>query len=101
MKSPSKTIQALQAKGLISIFKKEVCRDSSVRSELRPYPRPQLTSDQEAILSEILKGVRSKRFSPFLIYGVTGSGKTEVYLRAIEEVLNQGREAIVLVQRFP
>ncbi len=96
-KSPSKTIQALEAKGTLALFRREVCRDLSVRSELMPYPKPELSSDQEAILGEILKGVQSKRFSPFLIFGVTGSGKTEIYLRAIEEVLSQGKEAIVLV----
>jgi primosomal protein N' (replication factor Y) len=97
VKSPSKAVQSLQAKGLIAILRREVCRDFSVRSELKPYPKPELTSDQEAVLSGILNGVHSERFSPFLIYGVTGSGKTEVYLRAIEEVLKQRREAIVLV----
>jgi primosomal protein N' (replication factor Y) len=96
-KSPSKSVQSLHAEGLISLSRREVCRDLSVRSELKPYPKPEPTSDQEAILGEILKGIHSKRFSPFLIYGVTGSGKTEIYLRAIEEVLIQGREAIVLV----
>jgi len=96
-KSPSNTIRSLQAKGLISLLRREVCRDLSVRSELKPYPKPEPTSDQEASLVEILKGIRSKRFSPFLIYGVTGSGKTEIYLRAIEEVLSRGQEAIVLV----
>ena len=96
-KSPSKPIQSLQSKGLLSLSSKEVCRNLSVRSELKPYPKPEPTSDQEAMLGEILKGIHSKRFSPFLIYGVTGSGKTEIYLRAIEEVLIQGREAIVLV----
>jgi len=96
-KAPSKALQSLQAKGLISIVNKEVFRDLSVQPELKPYPKPELTSDQEAVLAEILKGIHSKRFSPFLIHGVTGSGKTEIYLRAIEEVLNQGREAIVLV----
>jgi primosomal protein N' (replication factor Y) len=96
-KSPSKSIQSLHAKGLVSLSRREVCRDLSVRSELKPYPKPEPTSDQEAILGEILKGIHSKRFSPFLIYGVTGSGKTEIYLRAIEEVLIHGREAIVLV----
>jgi primosomal protein N' (replication factor Y) len=96
-KSPSKPIQSLQAKGLVSIGSREVCRDVSVRSELKAYPKPELTTDQEAILSEILKGIHSRRFSPFLIHGVTGSGKTEIYLRAIEEVLAQGREAIILV----
>ena len=96
-KSPSKPIQSLQAKGFLSLSRREVCRDLSVRSELKPYPKPEPTLSQEAILGEILKGIRSKRFSPFLIYGVTGSGKTEIYLRAIEEVLIQGQEAIVLV----
>ena len=96
-KSPSNAIQSLQAKGLLSLSTREVCRDLSVRSELKPYPKPQLTPDQEAALNEVLKGIHSKRFSPFLIHGVTGSGKTEIYLRAIEEVLSKGQEAIVLV----
>jgi primosomal protein N' (replication factor Y) len=96
-KSPSKAIQSLEAKGRLSLSRREVCRNLSVRSELKPYPKPEPTPDQEAVLGEILKGIHSKRFSPFLIYGVTGSGKTEIYLRAIEEVLFHGREAIVLV----
>jgi primosomal protein N' (replication factor Y) len=95
--SYSELSKRLQSIGLLSLSSKEVCRNLSVRSELKPYPKPEPTSDQEAMLSEILKGIHSKRFSPFLIYGVTGSGKTEIYLRAIEEVLIQGREAIVLV----
>jgi primosomal protein N' (replication factor Y) len=96
-KSPSKAIQSLELSGLIAISSREVLRDLSARPELKPYPKPELTAHQEGVLSQVLKGIRSKRFSPFLIHGVTGSGKTEVYLRAIEEILNQGREAIVLV----
>ena len=96
-KSPSKPVRSLQEKRLLSIALHEVCRDLSVQSELKPYPKPELTPDQEKALGEILKGIDSKRFSPFLIHGVTGSGKTEVYLRAIEEVLNHGMEAIALV----
>jgi primosomal protein N' (replication factor Y) len=96
-KSPSKAIESLQAKGLLSITHCEVCRDFSVQSELKTYPKPELTSDQEEVLGEILRGILSKRFSPFLIHGVTASGKTEVYLRAIEEVLRQGKEAVILV----
>jgi primosomal protein N' (replication factor Y) len=96
-KSPSKAIQSLESSGLIATSNREVIRDLSARPELKAYPKPELTSHQEAVLNEILRGIHSKRFSPFLIHGVTGSGKTEVYLRAIEEVMNQGREAIVLV----
>jgi primosomal protein N' (replication factor Y) len=96
-KSPSEAIQSLESSGLIAASKREVIRDLSARPELKAYPKPELTSHQEGVLNEILKGIHSKRFSPFLIHGVTGSGKTEIYLRAIEEVMNQRREAIVLV----
>lgn len=96
-RSSSKSIRALQTHGVISIFAKEVCQDLSTQSELKPYPRPELTPHQKKVLDEISKGIHSKRYSPFLLFGVTGSGKTEIYLRAIEEVLTQGREAIVLV----
>jgi primosomal protein N' (replication factor Y) len=56
-----------------------------------------LTTDQQAGVAAILPALREDRFAPFLIQGVTGSGKTEVYLVAIEEVVARGREAIVLV----
>jgi primosomal protein N' (replication factor Y) len=96
-KSLSNPIRFLQSSGYVFIFKREVCRDLSIQSELKAYPKPELTVSQETALTEILQKIHSKRFSPFLIYGVTGSGKTELYLRAIEEVLAQGREAIILV----
>ncbi len=96
-KSPLKQIQSLQKKGLLSIDLREVCRDPSAPFELKPYPRPLLTQSQETILGEILKGIRAKHYAPFLIHGVTGSGKTEIYLQAIEAVFLQGKEAIVLV----
>jgi len=96
-RSPSLSLQALQAMGLITLSQREVSRDLSVRSDLKPYSRPELNRDQEIVLAEILKAIHGKRFSPFLIHGVTASGKTEIYLRAIEEVLALGRQAIVLV----
>lgn len=96
-KSPSRSIQSLKEKGYISIYEKEVPREIKIRPELKSYPKPKLTFFQEVAFGEILNGIQSRRFSPFLIYGVTGSGKTEIYLRAIEEVINNNREAIVLV----
>ncbi len=56
-----------------------------------------LNADQEAAWAPIREAVQAGGFKPFLLYGVTGSGKTEIYLRAIEEVVRQGKEAIVLV----
>jgi primosomal protein N' (replication factor Y) (superfamily II helicase) len=55
------------------------------------------TADQEAVLSPLVAAVESKGFRPFLLHGVTGSGKTEVYFRAVEMALARGRGAIVLV----
>ncbi len=60
-------------------------------------PRPDLTAEQAATLERLVPAIESGGFAPFLIHGVTGSGKTEVYLAAIEEVVARGREAIVLV----
>ena len=55
-------------------------------------PLPTLTDDQAAVLAEI-----SDSQNPILIHGVTGSGKTEVYMRAIAKVIEKGRQAIMLV----
>ena len=62
-----------------------------------PPPRHHLTRDQEAALQGIKSTIESKAFRVFLLYGVTGSGKTEVYLRSIDETVKRGRKAIYLV----
>jgi len=61
-----------------------------------PYPDalPRLTDEQAAVLQTL---EASQGFAPVLLDGITGSGKTEVYLRAIERVLKQGRQVLVLV----
>jgi primosomal protein N' (replication factor Y) len=56
-----------------------------------------LTADQEDALRPVLEAVRGASARPFLLHGVTGSGKTEVYFRAIEALLEGGRGALVLV----
>ncbi len=60
-------------------------------------PALELTGEQAETLARIGPALDAGRFAPFLIHGVTGSGKTEVYLSAIERVVARGREAIVLV----
>ncbi|MDZ4689123.1 MAG: primosomal protein N' [Planctomycetaceae bacterium] len=56
-----------------------------------------LTHEQRDALEAVLAALREQRFESLLLHGVTGSGKTEVYIRAIEEVVSYGRQAIVLV----
>jgi len=58
---------------------------------------PELTADQARVLEGILPHLREKRFHAFLLHGVTGSGKTEVYLRTIDCALRSGREALFLI----
>jgi primosomal protein N' (replication factor Y) len=60
-------------------------------------PPPTATPDQARALDRVLEAVSGGRFAPFLLHGVTGSGKTEVYLRAAERALELGRGAILLV----
>jgi primosomal protein N' (replication factor Y) len=58
---------------------------------------PDLTADQQTAFQAVRDAVQAGGFRPFLLFGVTGSGKTEVYLRAIQETLAQGKRALVLV----
>lgn len=97
--SSSATLKTLAAKAVVDIYTKRQIRDladTSLSSAAAPAPA-QLTDEQ----AQALKAIRAARERAcgdvVLIDGVTGSGKTEVYLNAISEVLEQGREAIVLV----
>ncbi|HAM82193.1 primosomal protein N' [Ornithinibacillus bavariensis] len=90
-------IKALVDKGILREYKKEVYRnpydDTSFEKTL-PLP---LTKQQEMALHPIIEKIHNHKHDVFLVHGVTGSGKTEIYLQAIQEVIKQGKEAIVLV----
>ncbi|MCC6424644.1 MAG: primosomal protein N' [Phycisphaerales bacterium] len=58
---------------------------------------PQLNPDQQRAIDDLSPRLQQPQFSVNLLYGVTGSGKTEVYLRCIQQIVEQGRQAIVLV----
>lgn len=61
------------------------------------YTQPGLTPDQRQVADRFVDAVRERRFAPFLLDGVTGSGKTEVYFEAIGESLRSGRQTLVLL----
>ncbi|KQB93795.1 MULTISPECIES: primosomal protein N' [Geobacillus] len=93
----SAPLKALVGKGLIAMNDVEVYRDPYEHRTFQPSEPPTLTQAQTKALAAITASVRAREHRTFLLYGVTGSGKTEVYMQAIEEVLRQGKEAIVLV----
>ncbi len=93
----SKALHALEEKQLIVRSKERVFR-SPFGEQLKYYPRPEnLTGEQQTVLDSLQPAIRSREFHPFLLHGVTGCGKTEVYLRAAEETLELGRDVIILV----
>jgi primosomal protein N' (replication factor Y) len=61
------------------------------------FPKLVLTAEQQQALEEIKNAIGSREYSKFLLYGVTGSGKTEVYLRATEAALNNGYQVLYLL----
>lgn len=87
-------IAALVQKGVVEEVRLPRARP---QIEVPPTAIPLLTADQAAAWAEIETRLATRDPSPFLLHGVTGSGKTEVYLRAIAWCLRQGRSAIVLV----
>ncbi|PZD93247.1 primosomal protein N' [Paenibacillus sambharensis] len=91
------SVRALADKGLLRIEETQQDRDPYAgRAFVRTEPLP-LTELQSAAFGQIAAAVRSEQQGTMLLQGVTGSGKTEVYLQAIEQCIMQGRQAIVLV----
>mgnify|MGYP001350625186 FL=1 len=87
------TVRKLEDRGVIEIAPQISERDPYANEEIIPTRPLELNSEQSVALDEVNKN--SGEF--FLLHGVTGSGKTEVYLQAIAHVLEQGKGAIVLV----
>lgn len=90
-------INSLRSKNLIEAVRE---RTDAFDADFGPVTRQadlKLNSEQSAALDEILAELRAARHRTILLRGVTGSGKTEVYIQAIREVVSYGRQAIVLV----
>lgn len=92
----SATIKAAEESGLVEIKRRRVLRDSyrEVPAQSKDFV---LTDDQQKALSEIVLALAKKEYQGFLLHGVTGSGKTQVYIEAAEQARAAGRKVIVLV----
>lgn len=90
------SVMRLVELGVLQIETRESYRDPMKR-EVKPDKPLTVTQEQGAALGAIVSQLEAKQTGTFLLHGVTGSGKTEIYLQAIAAALEQGREAIVLV----
>jgi primosomal protein N' (replication factor Y) len=89
-------LRALAERGLVELFERDAPRNVLGPAVERDSPLD-LTAEQAAALEPIERDVTAGRATTYLLHGVTGSGKTEVYLRAIAAALAAGRQALLLV----
>lgn len=96
-------LNALERKGFIQIGERITFRDSLADHDYVPSHALKLTPEQAQVRDEIASQIERNHAeethvsAPFLLHGVTGSGKTEIYLQSIAQVIEQGRQAIFLV----
>jgi primosomal protein N' (replication factor Y) (superfamily II helicase) len=91
------TISSLQKKARVEIYDEAIRRDPLSESLGVKSLEHKLTTAQSSVLEQIEQQMSLGSYAAFLLHGVTGSGKTEIYMRAMQNALNQGRSAMMLV----
>ena len=96
VKTSHSSIKSLEDKGLVEVFEKEVERtyDELYTEKLKKLT---LTESQRQIVDSISKEINDNTFTPYLLHGVTGSGKTQVYIELAKAALDKGKTVLVLV----
>ena len=91
------TVNSLIEKKILKIEKKKINRNPLISKKIEKQSKLQLTDEQNLAYTKIKNAIDENRYEEFLLYGVTGSGKTEIYLQLIEKVMNENKSAIMLV----
>ena len=90
-------VKTLEKNGYVEIVEKKVERDPLASKQIEKTENLRLTEEQQYAFDEISTSINQNEYQQYLLYGVTGSGKTEVYLQLIGKALEQNKTAIVLV----
>lgn len=90
-------VRTLEKRGLVEIFPREVRRDPLASLKTAPADEVTLNNEQQLALNQITAKLDAREYATFLLHGVTGSGKTEIYIRVIRDALRHGLTALMLV----
>ena len=90
-------VKTLEKNGYVEILEKKIERNPLANKKIEKTENLKLTDEQQNAYNMVSMVMQDSRYEQFLLYGVTGSGKTEVYLQLIGEALNQNKTAIILV----
>ena len=90
-------IKTLEKNGYVTIREKQIIRNPFMHKVIERKEKLTFTEEQQKAYNEIEEMIEDQMYAEFLIFGVTGSGKTEIYLQAIEKVLKMDRSSIMLV----
>lgn len=90
------TLQSLEKQGVICIESENYYRNPVKEITERDSAR-QLSKQQQAVIDDVIQDYQEGRYGTYLVHGITGSGKTEVYLGIIEQMIARGKQAIVLI----
>ncbi|MEP6568786.1 MAG: primosomal protein N' [Acidobacteriota bacterium] len=91
------SVRTLQKRNVIELFEQRLRRDPLGAATFDQHEDYDLTDDQLQVLAELDEPLRTRAYAAFLLHGVTGSGKTEVYIRAMRVALGLERSALMLV----
>lgn len=95
--STRNSLTALEKKGLINFCSEDRYEILRRREEILPTRALKLTGEQKVAFMAIKEAIDKEEFKVFLLHGITGSGKTEIYLQTVEVILARGKGAIILV----
>lgn len=93
----SQTVLSLEKKGIISVFEENVDRQVFSLDKIKSTTKYTPTEEQKRVINYLNSCIKENKHDKVLLRGVTGSGKTEVFLQAIETVVKSGKNAIMLV----
>lgn len=91
------TVNSLVNKEILKVVNEKIERNPLAKKEIENNKKLVLNEEQEDAYKKIKNAMDENRYEKFLIYGITGSGKTEIYLQLIDKAINQNKSAIVLV----